>query len=118
MAQYKRSDARAWAHEHLKGCSGVTIPSYSGDLKRLNERGIRHDIELLMKLGFSHTLLCTEVAITPEENLQFTQWARETAGGGPRFRFRSADAHSAGKLVRSREGAHPPFRSTLAGKPA
>jgi dihydrodipicolinate synthase/N-acetylneuraminate lyase len=81
MAQYKRSDARAWAHEHLKGCSGVTIPSYSGDLKRLNERGIRHDIELLMKLGFSHTLLCTEVAITPEENLQFTQWARETAGG-------------------------------------
>ena len=80
MAQYKKIDARSWAREHLKGCSGVTIPSYSADLKRLNERGTRHDIELLMKLGFTYTLLCTEVTITPEENQQFTQWARDTAG--------------------------------------
>lgn len=80
MAQYKKIDARAWAREHLQGCSGVTIPSYSADLKRLNERGIRHDVELIMQLGHSYTLLCTEVAITPEENQQFTQWARDTAG--------------------------------------
>lgn len=80
MATYKKSDARAWAREHLIGCSAVTIPSYSADLKRLNERGIRHDIELATKLGYSYTLLCSEVAITPEENAQFTAWARETAG--------------------------------------
>src|SRR5262245_27895248 len=81
MAQYTKSEAREWARENLQGCSGVTLPSYSKDLKRLNERGIRHDIELMMKLGFRYTLLCAEVAITPEENLQFTQWARDTAGG-------------------------------------
>jgi dihydrodipicolinate synthase/N-acetylneuraminate lyase len=81
MAIYKRSDARAWAREHLIGCSSVTIPSYSADLKRLNEHGIRHDIELAVKFGFRYTLLCSEVAITPEENAQFTAWARETAGG-------------------------------------
>ena len=80
MAQYKKSDARAWAREHLKGCSGVTLPSYTANLKGLNERGIRHDIELIMKLGFEYTLLCSEVAITPEENQQFTLWARETGG--------------------------------------
>lgn len=80
MATYKKADARAWAREHLVGCSAVTIPSYSADLKRLNERGIRHDVELATKLGFSYTLLCSEVAITPEENAQFTAWARETAG--------------------------------------
>lgn len=80
MAQYTKQEARAWARERLKGCSGVTLPSYSRDLKRLNERAVRHDIELSMKLGFTYTLLCTEVAITADENLQFTQWARDTAG--------------------------------------
>jgi 4-hydroxy-tetrahydrodipicolinate synthase len=80
MTTYRKSDARAWARQHLTGCSAVTIPSYSADLKRLNERGIRHDIELAVRFGYRYTLLCSEVAITPEENAQFTAWARETAG--------------------------------------
>lgn len=90
MASYKKSDARAWAREHLTGCSAVTIPSYSADLKRLNERGIRHDIELAMAFGFRYTLLCSEVAITSEENAQFTAWARETAGAGLGLFFHAA----------------------------
>ncbi len=80
MPTYKKQDARAWARQHLVGCSAVTIPSYSADLKRLNERGIRHDIELAIRFGFRYTLLCSEVAITPEENAQFTAWARDSAG--------------------------------------
>lgn len=80
MPHYQRKDARAWAREHLVGCSAVTIPSYSADLAALNERGIRHDIALTMQLGYSYTLLCSEVALTPEENAQFTSWARDTAG--------------------------------------
>ncbi|NML47106.1 dihydrodipicolinate synthase family protein [Ramlibacter sp. G-1-2-2] len=81
MPAYQKKDARAWAREHLVGCSAVTIPSYSADQKRLNEKGIRHDVALARKLGYSYTLLCSEVAITPEENAQFTAWARDTAGG-------------------------------------
>lgn len=80
MAKYQKNDARAWARDHLVGCSAVTIPSYSADLKRLNERGIRHDIGKVVDLGFKYTLLCTEVTITPEENAQFTAWARDSAG--------------------------------------
>jgi 4-hydroxy-tetrahydrodipicolinate synthase len=80
MPTYKKHDARAWARQQLTGCSAVTIPSYSADLKRLNERGIRHDIERAIQFGFRYTLLCSEVAITPEENAQFTAWARDTAG--------------------------------------
>lgn len=80
MPQYAKQDARAWAREHLVGCSAVTIPSYSADLQRLNEAGIRHDIQKIVEQGFKYTLLCTEVAITPEENAQFTAWARDTAG--------------------------------------
>lgn len=80
MAKYLKKDARAWAKDHLVGCSGVTIPSYSADLKSLNEQGIRHDISKIVDLGFSYTLLCTELAITPEENAQFTALAKDTAG--------------------------------------
>jgi dihydrodipicolinate synthase/N-acetylneuraminate lyase len=80
MPAYQRLEARAWAKEHLVGCSAVTIPSYSADLASLNERGIRHDVALVKDLGYTYTLLCSEVAITPEENAQFTAWARDTVG--------------------------------------
>lgn len=80
MPAYKKSDARAWARQHLVGCSAVAIPSYSADMKRLNERGIRHDIERIVGLGYTYTLLCSELAITAEENAQFTALARDTAG--------------------------------------
>ncbi len=80
MPKYQRKDARAWARENLIGCSSVTIPSYSADLKRLNEKAIRHDVQKVVDLGFTYTLLCSEVAITAEENAQFTAWARDTAG--------------------------------------
>ena len=90
MPAYQRKDARAWAREHLVGCSAVTTPSYSADLARLNEMGIRHDIALAKELGFTYTLLCAEVAITPEENAQYTAWARDTAGKGLGLFFHAA----------------------------
>lgn len=80
MANYKKSESRAWANEHLKGCSGVTIPSYTRDFKKLNEKAIRHDIQKISDLGFTYTLLVTEVNITPEENAQFTAIAKDTTG--------------------------------------
>jgi dihydrodipicolinate synthase/N-acetylneuraminate lyase len=80
MPAYQKNEARDWAREHLVGCSSVTIPSYSADLTRLNEAGIRHDVHKVVDLGFTYTLLCTEVAITPEENAQFTALAKDTAG--------------------------------------
>lgn len=68
----------------------MTIPSYSADLKRLNEQGIRHNVARAMELGYRYTLLCAEVAITPEENAQFTAWARDTAGGKVGLFFHAA----------------------------
>lgn len=100
MPSYRRQDARAWAREHLVGCSSVTIPSYSADLRRLNEGGIRHDIALSQKLGFTYTLLCAEVEITPEENAQFTAWARDTAGPGFGLVFHAA-FHSLEENIRA-----------------
>ena len=94
MLPYKRADARAWARENLVGCSAVTIPSYSADLKNLNEKGIRHDVGLAKEFGFKHTLLCAEVAITPEENAMFTAWAADGTAK------RAAADSAANKLIR------------------
>ena len=79
MAHYSKTDARTWAREHLVGVSNVIHPSFSADLKRLNEEGIRHDVRLDEKLGFSGALLIAEVAISLDEYRQFTRIARDEA---------------------------------------
>jgi 4-hydroxy-tetrahydrodipicolinate synthase len=81
MADYARDDARAWAREHLTGCSAVTSPTVTTDLKQLNEAAISHDIARAIEHGFSYTLLMAETAITPEEAGRFAAIARETAAG-------------------------------------
>src|SRR5215475_1958066 len=81
MADYTREEARAWARENLTGCSAVTIPTFTADLKRLNETAIRHDDERAIEHGFTYTLVMTETAITPEEVGRFTAIAREAAAG-------------------------------------
>ena len=79
MVRYKKNDARAWARDNMKGVANVVIPSFSRDLKRLNEKGIRFDIRKEIEFGFWGTLLVSEVAITVPEYVQFTQWARDPA---------------------------------------
>jgi len=79
--QYKKSEARAWGRQHLKGLANVTIPSFTGDFRRLNEAAIRHDIDLHIKYGYPSTLLVSEVAITIEEYGRFCAIAHEHAAG-------------------------------------
>src|SRR6185437_1092555 len=69
----------------------VTSPTFTADLKHLNEAAIRHDVERVIEHGFSYTLLMAETAITPEEAGRFTAVAREGAGG--RLRFFAHTAH-------------------------
>jgi 4-hydroxy-tetrahydrodipicolinate synthase len=66
MASYIRDEARDWAREHLRGVINVIIPSFSRDLKTLNEAGIRHDVRMQSEYGFDGALLVSEVAITAE----------------------------------------------------
>ena len=46
MPDYERGAAREWTREHLVGCSSVTIPTFTADLKRLNEAAVAHDVAL------------------------------------------------------------------------
>ena len=38
MASYRKNEAREWARENLRGVANVVIPSYTNDLKALNDR--------------------------------------------------------------------------------
>jgi 4-hydroxy-tetrahydrodipicolinate synthase len=87
MAAYAKGEARAWAREHLVGCSSVTTPTFTADLERLNEAAIAYDIALAVEHGFAYTLVMAETNITPEENARFTAIARETAGDRMRLVF-------------------------------
>lgn len=80
MADYTKTEARAWAKENFRGTVAVTMPSYTPDFSGINENAIRHDILKLKELGFAGTLLVTELNVAPEENARVTAVAREAAG--------------------------------------
>lgn len=81
MTSIAKNDARDWAREKMRGVANVIIPSYSRDLERLNERGIRHDVRLDIEYGFSGALLVSEVAISLEEYCQFCEWSVDESRG-------------------------------------
>lgn len=78
---FNKAEARDWAWEHFHGVNNVVIPSFSADLTRLNEAGIRHDIRREIELGFTGTLLVGEVNITLEEYQRFVEIAADEAAG-------------------------------------
>jgi len=80
MVDYHRSEARAWARERLVGAVNCTIPSFTSDLKGINEAGIRHDTRLAIEHGFLGTLGVSEVAITMPEYMDFLRIIRDEAG--------------------------------------
>jgi 4-hydroxy-tetrahydrodipicolinate synthase len=81
MARYKRGEAREWAREKLVGVVNCTIPSFTADLKRINERAIRHDTRLAIAHGFIGTLGVSEVSITLPEYLDFLRIIVDEASG-------------------------------------
>ena len=80
MAKFGRQEAREWGREHLRGVVNVIIPSYTSDLRHLNEAGIRHDVRRCLELGFRGSLLVAETAITRDEYVRMVEWARDEAG--------------------------------------
>ncbi|MDQ0382863.1 dihydrodipicolinate synthase family protein [Amycolatopsis thermophila] len=80
MPPYTRAEARDWAREKLVGAINCTIPSFTADLRGINEKAIRHDVALAKQHGFLGTLGVSEVSITLPEYLDFLRIARDEAG--------------------------------------
>lgn len=81
MASYKKSEAREWAREKMIGVANVTIPTMTRDFKRINEKAVRHDVELAIEHGFIGSLACSEVAITLEQYGQVCEIMTDQAKG-------------------------------------
>ena len=83
--QYKKADAKAWAQQNWHGLCNVIIPSYTSDLKKLNEKAIRHDVRLNMQYGYWGALLVSEAATTDEEYVRFMEICVDEAKGKHNF---------------------------------
>jgi dihydrodipicolinate synthase/N-acetylneuraminate lyase len=85
MVPYTRAEAKGWARETFRGACNVIIPSYSSDLRSLNEAGIRHDVRRNIELGFWGALLVSEAGTTMDEMRRFMEIAVDEANGRHRF---------------------------------
>lgn len=81
MLSYDRKEAREWARQRLVGVASVTIPTVTADFADLNERAIRHDVELSVTHGFVGTLACSEVAITLKQYGRFCELMVDQSAG-------------------------------------
>lgn len=80
-AAIAKHDVRAWARENFHGVNNVVIPSFTQDLRGISELGIRHDIRKELELGFTGTLLVSEVNISLDEYVRFAEIAADESGG-------------------------------------
>lgn len=85
MAEYRKGEAREWARANMQGVANVVIPTFTNDLKAVNEKATRYDIRKEIEYGFWGTLLVSETATTMDEYSQFQQWAVDEAKGRMHF---------------------------------
>ena len=80
--EFTRLEAKQWAKEHYKGLDGVLSPSFTPDLKDLDEEGIRYDVQHNISKGMFSILCQTEVcAMSFEERKRFVDIACDEAKG-------------------------------------
>src|SRR3954463_994482 len=85
--EYSRAEAKERAFAKWKGVCNVILPSFTADLKRLNEKAIRHDVRKNIEHGFWGALLVSESATTDREYIEFMEICVDEAKGKHRFMF-------------------------------
>ncbi|HEY3302667.1 MAG TPA: dihydrodipicolinate synthase family protein [Candidatus Binatia bacterium] len=115
--EYTKATAKDWALENFHGVCDVIIPSYTADLKKLNEKGIRHDVRRNMELGFWGALLVSEAGTTMAEMRQFMEIAVDEAKGRHRLVLHGT-FDTADEIVKmAQEGAQIGVDALLLGHP-
>jgi len=80
--EYSRAEAKERAFAKWIGVCNVILPSFTADLKGLNEKAIRHDVRRNIEHGFWGTLLVSECGTTAAEYRQFMEIAVDEAKMG------------------------------------
>src|ERR1700726_4427341 len=55
VATVSKNDRKEWGRQHFKGMENFVLPSFSPDLKELDEQGIRNDVRPAIRQGFGGT---------------------------------------------------------------
>jgi len=82
---YSRGEVKDRARSEWHGACNVTLPSFSPDFARLNERAIAHDVRLAAEYGFWGTLVASESGTTVDEYVRFLEIAHDAAPDGFRI---------------------------------
>jgi len=77
----QRSDRKAWAREHFKGLENVLMPSFSANLRDLDEDGIRLDVRQSIAHGFFSSLCAVESGLSLDEKKRMLSAAADEAQG-------------------------------------
>jgi len=76
-----KSGLKKWAKEHMKGAENTLFPSFTPDMKELDEEGIRLDVRQSIAHGFFSMMCATETGLTLEESKRFVRIAADEADG-------------------------------------
>jgi len=80
--EFTKSEAKNWAKLHLKGLETVIFPSFSPDLEKLDEEGIRYDVNHIIANGFTSILVSPEsCGMTFEERKKLVEIVCDEARG-------------------------------------
>jgi 4-hydroxy-tetrahydrodipicolinate synthase len=115
--KYSRSEAKEWAAEKWRGVCNVIMPSFTEDLRRLNERAIRHDVRRNIELGFWGALLVSECGTTAEEYTRFMEICVDEARGRQHFLVHGSFDTRDQLVEISRKGAAIGMSGLLLGQP-
>lgn len=77
----KKESLKKWAKEHMKGIENTLFPSFTPDMSRLDEEGIRLDVRQSIAHGFFSMMCATETGLTLDEAKRFVEIAADEAGG-------------------------------------
>lgn len=81
MARYTRSEARAWARQHMVGVANVTVPTMKADFTGINEKAVRHDVDMAIEHGFVGSLTCSELAFTMDQYVDSLRFMVQQSAG-------------------------------------
>lgn len=72
--EFTKFEAKQWAKQHMKGLEVPIFPSFTPDLEKLDEEGIRWDVNHIIKNGFASILVAIEACVlTFEERKNFVE---------------------------------------------
>lgn len=77
----RRHERKTWAREALRGIENALMPSFSEDLTRLDEEGIRWDVRQAIAHGFFSTMCAVETGLTLAEQKRFVEIVCDEAKG-------------------------------------